>query len=476
MSIPLSGLILMPLSLWVFLFRPSALAPWAIFVCSLQAAAVANLGGAFTIGISPYYFVGGLIALRLFPLWLSGRMLLFEDEPTTRYARMLVVFIAWSALSAFLLPWLFAGLPIDDPRMGVDRGYFQQTPLRFTPSNLGQAQYMVCNLIVVLYMLRMSRHRGFLDDLAKAFEWSGIFVVAVGTYQWLCHRFGLTFPTWLFNSNTSWAQSPAQFIAGVQRISATFVEPSEAGGFLAAWAIFELVLALGGEARHARAWLWAASGAVMLAATTSTTGYVALAVMWMLLGMDCVRGVLQRGRIKVRSGLSVSLGAVGVAAMLLWAPNASAVLDAVLFSKDTSASALHRTATLGRAVGVFLHSWGLGAGLGSNRAMSLLFYVPSNLGLPGLVLFFYLLFALGALVLRQLRRGNSERATTVFLAATGSAFVANLVSLSLSGAEISEPRLWILWGMLLAGVRYAWFTTSPKSPLPFPVLPDSRGI
>ena len=64
-------------------------------------------------------------------------------------------------------------------------------------------------------------------------------------------------------------------------MSATFVEPSDAAGFLAAWSVFELSLAITGGRRNGLHWLWAAVGSVMLVETASTTGYVTAAIMWL---------------------------------------------------------------------------------------------------------------------------------------------------------------------------------------------------
>jgi hypothetical protein len=117
---------------------------------------------------------------------------------------------------------------------------------------------------------------------------------------------------------------------------------------------------------------------------------------------------------------------------------------------------LHRTSTLGRAVEVFQHSWGLGAGLGSNRAMSAFFYVLSNLGFPGMLLILWLLAQLYSQARARLSRPGIDPMTRGFLAALGSALVADIVALLVSGAEITQPRLWLLWGLLLASVRSDW--------------------
>jgi hypothetical protein len=130
----------------------------------------------------------------------------------------------------------------------------------------------------------------------------------------------------------------------------------------------------------------------------------------------------------------------------------------VVFSKVQSQSALHRTSTFGRAVGVFQDSWGLGAGLGSNRAMSVFFYILSNLGFPGILLISFLLTHLYLQIRLGLRRRNGEETTRAFLVALASAFAANMIALLASGAEITQPRLWILWGLLLATIRHGWLT------------------
>jgi hypothetical protein len=178
--------------------------------------------------------------------------------------------------------------------------------------------------------------------------------------------------------------------------------------------------------------------------------------MWVAMAGDCGAAILRHGWIKMRAGLAVTVLASAALISLITVPRAWGLLDAVLFRKGTSLSALHRTATFGRGVQVFQHSWGLGAGLGSNRAMSVFFYILSNLGIPGMLLAFLLFSQLYSQVRLTLCRPNTDPAYRGFLIALGGAFVADVVALLVSGAEISQPRLWILWGLLLATIRCAW--------------------
>ena len=96
-----------------------------------------------------------------------------------------------------------------------------------------------------------------------------------------------------------------------------------------------------------------------------------------------------------------------------------------------------------------------GRDFGSNRAMSMMFYVLSNIGLPGLVLLVYLLFQLCRRY-QEATRLAPNRQLRQFIQASGAGFLAYLVAMVFSGAEITTPLLWVLWGMLLAGIRQSW--------------------
>lgn len=469
MSIPISGLILLPLTIAIFCFS-SYLAEWAIVTSVLEGAALVNVSGGFAVGLSPYFLVTALIAVVVVPQWLTGKIHFFADEPVRSNMRVLAVFALLCVFSAFVLPMLFKGLPVDSARGGVDRSYLQQTPLRWSFSNVGQAGYMVLDLIMVLRLLQLSEVPGRLDRLVSAFSWAGMFAAAVGVYQMACHWFGMPFPSWLFNSNKAWGELPNQLIGnGFSRVSATFVEPSQAASFLAAWAVFELTLAVGGARRNGRHWLFAGVGTVVLVATTSTTGYVTAGIMWLVMVWDCMRTLLRHGVIKSKPALAaLGLGGAGVTALLVL-PDANLLLNAVIFNKGESASALHRTATFGRALKVFIGSWGLGVGLGSNRAMSAFFYVLSNLGLPGIILIGWALLETYFQVRTALRTPSSDRQVQIVLGALGAGFVANMIALVVAGAEITQPNLWILWGLVLATVRYNWLQERQFAPESIPV-------
>ena len=94
MNVPISGIILLPLTLGIFCFS-SYTAEWAIITAILQGAALVNSGGGFAVGLSPYFFVTALIALRLVPQLLTGKVSFFTDEPVRSHVHVLFMFTLW---------------------------------------------------------------------------------------------------------------------------------------------------------------------------------------------------------------------------------------------------------------------------------------------------------------------------------------------------------------------------------------------
>ena len=102
-------------------------------------------------------------------------------------------------------------------------------------------------------------------------------------------------------------------------------------------------------------------------------------------------------------------------------------------------------------VDVVQDTYGLGAGLGSNRAFGTLAYIGSNLGFFGLASSSTCSLSCWANVLTtSVCATSSGQPGRVAIIACAAAFCAISLACGISGAEISDPRIWVLWGMLLA--------------------------
>jgi hypothetical protein len=454
MNITPIGLILIPLSLGIFVARPQLLVPWAIVVSAFQAASVFNIGGSFPVGVSPYFFVTILITFRFLPLWLSGRLGFGGTEPILSYIRPLCLLVIWGTASAFLLPVVFRGVGVDQPRGGMDLGF--TTPLSWTFSNAAQAGYLVLNSIFVVYMTWLAAESNYTTSFVRAFFWSGVIAASVGVYQTLSHLTGLPYPKEFFNSNLVWSQLISQNIAGMWRMSATFTEPSAAGGFFAVWSTFLLFLATDGSKNRSLSWLLLWIGMTMLVLSTSTTGYITAAVVFVLFVWKQLARIATRGTVNPRVILAGVLICGAFMVALAFIPDFGRLFEGVITQKAGSTSSGHRFATSWNALGIVEASRGLGVGLGSNRPSGMLFYIVSNLGIPGFALFFYLVYVTRRLSIRALHAGSVKYLDGSYLVAAGWAFAIELVTMCASGADVTSPLLWISWGMVVSLIRHVW--------------------
>ena len=453
MSVTYIGLIVICISLTMFVVAPRYLVPWAVGLSVLQAASVVNVGGVFPIGVSPYFFVTLLICLRFLPLWLSGQLGFAREEAVCIYLRPLLLMVLWGILSATVFPVLFSGALVDSPRGGMDAA--SSVPLQWTWSNVAQAGYLVLNVVFIVYMLWQSVDRIHLERCIAAFRWSGAFAAAVGAYQLVAHISGLPYPASFFNSNLAWGQLTDQNIGGAWRVSATFTEPSVAGAYFAMWTTLLLFSTLGGERVTWSNWFLLVTGIVMLALTTSATGYLVGATVVVLLFGKEMLYLLVRGVMGRRIVLTLVIVAAALMAGLLILPNVTHVLHEVMWQKSQSRSGRNREATAFRALYLIVDTVGLGVGLGSNRPSGLLFYILSNMGVPGLLLFVYLLHITRMLTAHAPTRWISERCSS-WIRACGWAFAVELLAALIAGTEITAPAIWVSWGILLAVCRYVY--------------------
>jgi hypothetical protein len=448
----------------VFFLRPARLEELLIYMAVFEAAAVVNLGGGFSVGLSPYFFTASLLAIRIGAKWNNGRIRFKRGEFTQNHLQIAAIFILWCVISAFVLPVLFEGTPVDSPRAGVENvSYMEPPPLKWTFSNAGQAGYMVLNFFALLALADFCTSRP-LNALMDAFSYSGGIVALIGLYQMMTFHTGLPFPSSFLNSNGTYGQNYSQRIGnGWHRVSSTFVEPSSAGAFLSCWVVFELLLSSWGAAHRTRHGIFTLLGGVVLLATTATTGYVTIGLVMAFIGGRLAVEVVGRGRIPIRISLTVAAIAM-VALGFFTLGHGSGLLNDILWKKANSASGVGRWGTVRHALVVLQDTYGLGAGLGSNRAFGALAYIGSNLGVFGLIVFSYMQAQLLSKSISIFCFHRTSLTDRVAIIACVGAFLTNLIAAMVSGAEISSPRMWLLWGMLLASLRTQYNISALRGP------------
>jgi quinol-cytochrome oxidoreductase complex cytochrome b subunit len=123
------GLIFFVTAAFVFLQDDDKLFALLIFSAIFPASSVVALNGA---GIEPYFLVGALFVLQCICRGTIGT----REETPFKGKRWMILFAVIAILSAFTLPFIFAGIPVYDPHVGIDDGLFLRPPLHFAHANI----------------------------------------------------------------------------------------------------------------------------------------------------------------------------------------------------------------------------------------------------------------------------------------------------------------------------------------------------
>ena len=452
MAITSIGLLLIPPSVAIFLLWPKYLVPWGTIVSVFSAASVISFGGSFPIGIAPFPFVAVLIAIRFGRLYFARRLSFARSDPVLPLIRSVLMFTAWGVISAFLLPVMFANLEVNAARTIIE----EPTPLHWTVSNGAQAGYLILDCLFIMYVIWVvAKDPAQLELLMSAFKWSGVVALTVGGYEFLAHLTGLPFPTDFFHSNQAMAQLITEKIAGTWRLSATASEPAAAGGLFACWSAFLLSRVCDRATARRFDWVLLCGGIAMLILTTSSTGYIAaIALLAFFFWQQGLRPLI-RGRVNPRMLLVCAAVAAAAIVTLTQFPDFHQLLAQVFWEKNESMSGRERLSTIWRAFDLVGESWGLGVGLGSDRASGMLFYVLSNLGVPGVMLLGHSIYVTGALACKACNPSLVDRAILSHIRASAWAFAVGLLAMATAGSEVAGYGFWLVWSILAASISGA---------------------
>jgi hypothetical protein len=454
MQITPIGYVFLAMLLGVVLLRPRLLPGLIAASTLLQAASVINVPvGDAWYGITPYH-LAAVAALTMFVArgrrpWGAGGV------PATAADRLLWLYMATACAGAFVLPLFFAGTPVfallDRNGFGTD-----PVPLALSLSNVVQAANLAIHAVVLGYLYSEAAHDP-QHRLAARLAWGLAIGASIAAGLALAERVADatqsgSIAAW-FANNPGYAQGQFSRAAGVvRRIALPFSEPSYASAFFAAIAIGSgLVAAFGKRSTAATLALFCATAALLntLGSTGLAAAALGLSVIVAALLVACLRRSPRARELRLRAAVALT-AVVLAAAALTWllhsptyAKNAHYVVDNLIFSKvDPSqmhprAGARLRERSNRHAVQVTQATFGLGAGLGSNRASSYLASLLSNTGLPGVALFLAALIAL----LRDYFRARPLSDLQWFALGTAAGAV---IAAALGIPDLNLPFLWLL--------------------------------
>ncbi len=418
---------------YCFFVKQDGLLGLLIVSSIFQAASAINFGER---GIQPYYVVAAFVIARA----IFNRTIGLRRRLPMPQAAWLLLFGTIAIASAFVLPVIFAGVPVYDPKVGIDQSILIQPPLSFGINNIAQAAFLACHVATAFSVLALD----FSSSKARtAYLWAFYLVGFIVAAQSICQLAGIPFPNSLLLNNPGYSLWELGSEVGGTRNPGTFSEPSFAGGFLAMYCVGFLAEYLMGKASVVRLVAsllvcgLVASGGSLLTICVFTAvllfRYFPFRFPWHI--------NLQRSK---RFAWLLLLVVTPLAFALLASSGYREALITNTVAKTDSGSFLNRTASDLFALQLLLRTHGIGAGFGSNRASSLLTTLLSNVGIAGTLAFGIFCF--------KLFKNLPERYAWLKWAA-----LALIVNMCINIPDVTIPILWV--PILLAIV----FSSRPSS-------------
>lgn len=360
-----------------------------------------------------------------------------------RALRILLAFTAWSIIATVVGPTLFAGLPVLEPRGGIDSAVGWPTPLSYTVPMAAQIVYLILGTGVTLFLAQQDRlHPGLLTP-----------GVAIGTVLSATSMLPSVRP-WVDTFFRDYAS--AQFNPFEVRHVGVFAEPS----YLAVFAFASMLYS---AHRAAVVNGWRRVLLLLLAACAMWNGYLTESGTFVA---SCVVATVAlslwaAARLPAR-GLqpSVALTALALTGLAVIDHRRLGDFIDVITEKIATDSFTNRTTSNLFSLGITVDTWGLGVGLGANRPSSFALLLLSNVGIIGFGLYAGMIIY----AVSQARRREQWRPVVT-------ALVALLAAKVLAEPALSTPAMWFVLGACI----YASTASSEALAQPLEAEVDSQG-
>jgi hypothetical protein len=460
--------ILLALGLWFGgSVRGSVIA--LMFLTLFGGGAAFNVAGA---SIQPsYFFLIFLVAQVLLTMFNRSD----HVNVALRTNIYLAFFAVYGAITAFMLPKIFARAMQIPPMLINKADIFYTAPLGPSKQNITTAVYLLATLLISICAGAATsdpKSRRSVVNWSVAISWIHIGFGIVGL---LATRFGGGALIAFFR-NAKYAELTEES-QGYIRIAGIFPEPSAYGGYGFIWFVLMTELWLRGVKPK---WTGPAAGALFLiiVACTSTSCYFALAVYGAVL---LARWMFAPGRFPVGKATIVGMGALtmfcaGLAAAAFLPEVAhfvGRVLSSLTVHKLESRSGTQRAFWAQAGVTAFVRSYGLGIGAGSFRCSSLPLAILGSTGIVGFAAF-------SGHILKLIRPFSSKTyrfdlpANDAVAVSAAWAACAGLLPALVSSPSPDPPILFSLLGGLALGWNYAAERGRKTVGAPVPPAPAAR--
>jgi hypothetical protein len=337
------------------------------------------------------------VGVSLFPVWIILGFLTVRTVMDVGYKAYLAALFdfrrfgvltlctLYTLFSGIMLPRIFAGR-IDVITMRLET--LGATGLAPSVSNIIQAAYFVLTtlLVVNIYFAASDPERR--KALLEGFTWGAVAAIVTGLIDLAFSAVGLSSLLEPYR-NAAYVLLTDNEVGDMRRVVGL---TSEASAYASLCVSFLAPLAITPQDRASAPWgRWraplVAGLLIMTYLSTSSGGYVALGCVAMVVLAGVGLGLIEGRRPAWRAAYWMMMLGVAGLGVAVFAPQVvdtlAHMLDLVVFQKAQTTSYVERSMWNTMAFQAFLHSGGLGAGIGCCRTSSWVFAVLGNIGVPG---------------------------------------------------------------------------------------------
>ncbi len=447
---------------------------FAIFL-PLQTAAIINLPAVGGMSIIAAHFLIGAMVLGV-ALRPKAALHALEWGAEKPAVILLLLFALYAVFSAFMMPRLFQGEVAVFSMERNTEGRIFLSSLQPTSGNISQSIYIIANSILFAVAAFLFSRRGGLRRATHAVN------VLTGVHIFFgllsaAPNFAPVGAVLDFVRTANYAILDHHQVAGAPRLIGSYAEPSAFGvltSSIFAWNFVRFMQTRG-------LWYFIASLALLAQAamSLSSTAYATIIILIGFWGLHSIYHIVRRGIAsdQVTALLFVGVLVAAAIALLLAEPIQAfgmTVYERLFSTKLASDSGVERMTWNAQSLQNVIDTNGLGVGLGSARASSLLTVLPGNVGVLGAGLYVAFLFMS---FLRVWPRkpasedlGHVAYSRRIFTAARAAA-LAVLVAQIVSGGLIDPGLIFIVFASLAtaaylpAARRSADFDIAPTSGL-----------
>jgi hypothetical protein len=396
------GIIFVPLCALLMFFNPTIVIGILILSLSLQMTTIVNFP-ASNYGFQLYKYLTILFSLYLLiKVIYNGWKLRIQNYYLKQIFLILLAFLSYLFFISFVGPFIFNGIPVFPPLVGIDySAVLGPSPLEFSSLNIVLPMYILFYSLTFLYIISYNIQEK--DIKVILFFWKlSVFLTVFFLFLQFIFFFVIDDDVlkYIVNTAPQGEYGFAKFVYSESifpRLRGTFQEPSMISPFLIGIFIYKLAQL----ERNLKDILSLIIILPLLFLTTSTTAYISLAIMiaiYLVLNLPIRYKrnsfFLQKSKVKIIAGALLSLllifiilgGVLGFDFIIF-------TISTFVLEKPETLSYYSRTKSNIHSLQLLFDTYFMGVGMGSHRGSSLVANLLAITGIFGTTLFFMFIYA-----------------------------------------------------------------------------------